>query len=121
ARAAAKLGPAFFGADGDRTYLMVVQNNAESRATGGFIGSYALIRAHDGKLDVGDILRTNTWNEAIAQQARVSYRAPADYTRRYGQYRPQFTLQNVNLSPDFPSVASVLETLAPQAGLPKID
>ena len=110
AAAAARLAPAIFGADGDRTYLLVVQNNAESRATGGFIGSYALITAHDGKLDVGDIIRTKTWNDTIAQQAQVTYRAPADYTRRYAQYRPQTTLQNVNLSPDFPSVAEVLMT-----------
>jgi UDP-N-acetylmuramyl pentapeptide phosphotransferase/UDP-N-acetylglucosamine-1-phosphate transferase len=121
AAAAARLAPAIFGADGDRNYLLVVQNNAESRATGGFIGSYALITAHDGKLTVGDIIRTKTWDDTIAQQAQVTYRAPVDYTRRYAQYRPQTTLQNVNLSPDFPSVAEVLETLAPQAGLPRVD
>jgi UDP-N-acetylmuramyl pentapeptide phosphotransferase/UDP-N-acetylglucosamine-1-phosphate transferase len=121
AAAAAKLAPAIFGAEGDRTYLLVVQNNAESRPTGGFIGSYALITAHDGKLDVGDLLRTSTWNQAIDRQAKVSYTAPADYTRRYGQYQPATTLQNVNLSPDFPTVAQVLMSLAPQAGLPKID
>ena len=121
AAAAAKLAPAIFGAEGDRTYLLVVQNNAESRATGGFIGSYALITAHAGKLHVGDLLRTSTWNEAIKQQATVSYTAPDDYKRRYGQYRPDTTLQNVNLSPDFPSVAGALMSLAPQAGQPKID
>src|SRR5262249_21523818 len=121
AAAAARLAPAIFGANGDRYYLLVVQNNAESRATGGFIGSYALITAHDGKLNVGDIIRTKTWDDTIAQRAQVPYRAPVDYTRRYAQYNPQTTLQNVNLSPDFPSVAQVLETLAPQAGLPQVD
>ena len=121
AAAAAKLAPAIFGAQGDRTYLLVVQNNAESRATGGFIGSYALITAHAGKLHVGDILRTNTWNEAIKKRPNVTYTAPADYKRRYGQYQPQSTLQNVNLSPDFPSVAQALMSLAPQAGQPKVD
>ncbi len=121
AAAASLLAPAIFGAEGDRTYLLVVQNNSESRATGGFIGSYALITAHDGNLDVGEITRTVKWNEAVAQHTDVKYQAPRDYTQRYGQYEPQSTLQNVNLSPDFPSVASVLETLAPQAGLPKLD
>lgn len=119
--AAAKLAPAIFGADGDRTYLLVVQNNAESRATGGFVGSYALITAHDGKLDVGDIIRTTTWNQAVRDQGPVSYDAPDDYKRRYGQYRPDTTLQNINLSPDFPSVGEALMSLAPQAGLPKVD
>ena len=50
AAAAAELAPAIFGGEGPRTYLLVVQNNAESRATGGFIGSYGLITAQDGKL-----------------------------------------------------------------------
>ena len=76
AAAAAKLAPAIFGAEGDRTYLLVVQNNAESRATGGFIGSYALITAHDGELDVGEMQRTRIWNEAIAENADVTYDAP---------------------------------------------
>jgi hypothetical protein len=121
AAAAAKLAPAIFGAEGDRTYLLVVQNNAESRATGGFIGSYALITAHDGKLHVGPIIRTNTWNNAIRANTNVQTGAPTDYTRRYGQYKPQTNLQNVNLSPDFATVGEVLMHLAPQAGLPKVD
>jgi UDP-N-acetylmuramyl pentapeptide phosphotransferase/UDP-N-acetylglucosamine-1-phosphate transferase len=119
--AAARLAPPIFGADGDRTYLLVTQNNAESRATGGFIGSYALITAHDGKLHVGPILRTNTWNAAVRAQPSLTYQAPEDYRRRYTQYRPDTTLQNINLSPDFPSVAEALMSLAPQAGLPKVD
>ena len=39
-----------------------MQNNAESRATGGFIGSYALMTAENGKIDVGDMVRTGNWN-----------------------------------------------------------
>jgi UDP-N-acetylmuramyl pentapeptide phosphotransferase/UDP-N-acetylglucosamine-1-phosphate transferase len=119
--AAARLAPAIFGADGDRTYLLVTQNNAESRATGGFIGSYALITAHNGKLHVGDIIRTNVWNTGVRSQEGVQTGAPVDYTRRYGQYLPQTNLQNVNLSPDFASVGQVLMNLAPSAGLPKVD
>jgi UDP-N-acetylmuramyl pentapeptide phosphotransferase/UDP-N-acetylglucosamine-1-phosphate transferase len=119
--AAAHLAPAIFGADGDRTYLLVTQNNSESRATGGFIGSYALITAHNGKLHVGDMIRTNTWNQAVRAATDLSYKAPDDFKRRYGQYRPDTTLQNINLSPDFPSVASALMSLAPQAGLPEVD
>jgi UDP-N-acetylmuramyl pentapeptide phosphotransferase/UDP-N-acetylglucosamine-1-phosphate transferase len=119
--AAARLAPAIFGADGERTYLLVTQNNAESRATGGFIGSYALITARDGKLDVGDIIRTNVWNQAVRAQEAVDLDAPLDYKRRYTQYRPDTTLQNINLSPDFPSVADALMSVAPQAGLPKVD
>ena len=119
AAVAARIAPAIFGGEGDRTYLLVVQNNAESRATGGFIGSYGLITAQDGKLhrrrpppdqDVGR-------HDRAAGAGHIS--GPGRLPRRYAQFRPQTTLQNVNLSPDFPSVAQVLTSLAPQAGLPR--
>lgn len=38
------------GAHGPRTYLFLFQNNHELRATGGFIGSYALLDVNAGKL-----------------------------------------------------------------------
>lgn len=38
------------GAHGPRTYLFLFQNNHELRATGGFIGSYALLDVNGGKL-----------------------------------------------------------------------
>src|SRR6478752_6272351 len=44
----ARLLPAMLGADGPRSYLLVAQNPAELRATGGLIGSVALIRADHG-------------------------------------------------------------------------
>jgi UDP-N-acetylmuramyl pentapeptide phosphotransferase/UDP-N-acetylglucosamine-1-phosphate transferase len=116
AAAAAKLAPALFGGDGNRTYLLVVQNNSESRATGGFIGEYGLITAVDGKLHVGDLSRLNVWNTALRALPDPTVAAPLDYLRRYAQYSPQTTLQNVNLSPDFPSVAQALMGLAAQGG-----
>ena len=39
-----------FGYLGPRKYLVVFQNNTELRATGGFIGSYALVELLDGKI-----------------------------------------------------------------------
>ena len=37
------------GGDGPRNYLLVFQNNAEIRATGGLPGSWAEVHAEDGK------------------------------------------------------------------------
>ena len=119
--AAAKLAPALFGADGERRYLLVVQNNAESRATGGFIGSYGIISALDGKLTVGRLLRTGSWNAVLRALPDPQLTAPDDYLQRYSQYQPATTLQNINLSPDFPSVAEALTSLAPQAGMGAVD
>ena len=38
----------FLGGNGPRKYLFLLQNNHEMRATGGFIGSYALLDVNDG-------------------------------------------------------------------------
>ena len=39
------------GGNGARKYLLLFQNNHELRATGGFIGSYALLNLHDGVVE----------------------------------------------------------------------
>ncbi|WP_421742088.1 DUF4012 domain-containing protein [Cellulomonas sp.] len=49
---AAELVPAMMGADGPRNYVVLVQNNAEQRATGGIPGSVLLLHAEDGAVAV---------------------------------------------------------------------
>lgn len=39
------------GSRGPRTYLLLFQNNHEMRATGGFIGSYGIVRVKDGLIE----------------------------------------------------------------------
>ncbi|MFA5985879.1 MAG: DUF4012 domain-containing protein [Parcubacteria group bacterium] len=38
------------GANGPRTYLLLFQNNNEMRATGGFIGSYGIVKINNGRI-----------------------------------------------------------------------
>ena len=47
---AARVGPAMLGEDAPRRYLVMFQNPAEARGTGGLAGAYAVIRADKGKL-----------------------------------------------------------------------
>jgi UDP-N-acetylmuramyl pentapeptide phosphotransferase/UDP-N-acetylglucosamine-1-phosphate transferase len=119
--AAARLAPALLGGEGVRHYLLVVQNNAESRATGGFVGNFGLMTAQDGKVSVGELQRTVGWNEALVRAGQPAGDAPPDYHVRYEQFGPARTLQNVNLSPDFPTVARFLMSLTPAAGLGPVD
>ncbi|OGH02899.1 MAG: hypothetical protein A2798_00525 [Candidatus Levybacteria bacterium RIFCSPHIGHO2_01_FULL_37_17] len=42
--------PEILGFKGERKYLILLQNNMELRATGGFIGSFAITRIKNGKL-----------------------------------------------------------------------
>lgn len=45
---------AFFGAEGDRLYVVAAQNSAEIRASGGFPGAVGTMRIHDGVLVLED-------------------------------------------------------------------
>ena len=45
--------PELLGAEGPRTYLLIVQNNAEIRSTGGLPGSMSLLHVRDGRVRLG--------------------------------------------------------------------
>lgn len=49
---ASRLMPSLLGRDEPRNYLLVLQNNAESRSSGGLPGSLSLVRAADGRVDI---------------------------------------------------------------------
>src|SRR5690606_5789255 len=42
--------PGIVGADGPRSYLVLVLNNAELRTAGGIVGAVAVVSADDGRL-----------------------------------------------------------------------
>jgi len=97
----AKLLPAMLGAGGAREYLLVAQNPAELRATGGLIGSVALIRADHGAISlVAQQAGTSIgpWTEPVAS-------IPEGPTGLYGPLIGRY-LQDVNFTPDFPLAAS---------------
>ena len=52
AEKAVSILPPMAGADGPKNYLLLFQNNAEIRATGGMPGSWALLHADDGKIEM---------------------------------------------------------------------
>jgi hypothetical protein len=43
--------PDIFGFSGEKTYLVLFQNNMELRPGGGFIGSYAILKVNNGKIE----------------------------------------------------------------------
>jgi UDP-N-acetylmuramyl pentapeptide phosphotransferase/UDP-N-acetylglucosamine-1-phosphate transferase len=104
----ARVTPAILGANGPRRYLVVVQNPAEARATGGIPASFGVLDARDGALELGDLRPVEELNGAA--QALRATAAPADseYLRRYGRFEPHLWWENIAMSPDFPTVASVM-------------
>ena len=107
--------PGLLGGDGPRRYLAVLVTPAELRGSGGFIGSWAELTAVDGKMR---LTRSGRIRELIdgARPGTRHITGPADYLRRYGRFQPADYLQDITLSPDFPSDASVLQQIYPQSG-----
>ncbi|MEV0003509.1 DUF4012 domain-containing protein [Micromonospora sp. NPDC050980] len=97
----ARLLPPLLGADGPRTFLIVSQNPAELRATGGMFGAYAVLRADGGRLRLagqGDASQLRHFDPPLKVDPE-SRRLWSDLPGRYPA--------DVNLSPDFPAAAGL--------------
>lgn len=99
ASSTAELLPSMLGADNPRNYLVLVQNSAESRATGGIAGALVIIKADDGQIVLGE-QSSATQLGAFQPPIAVDLQQTSLYTQRLGTH-----MQNVNLSPDFPTAA----------------
>jgi len=99
------------GARGERRLLVVLQNNAELRGTGGLVSVFAEATARNGKIEIGAFRDIDDVSETREVARRVE--APADYTDLYGTFLANTTLwKNANMSPDVPTVAQVMSRLA---------
>lgn len=88
--------PDLLGNKSAKTYLVLFQNDAELRATGGFITGYALFKVEKGKMQViraDDIYKLDGLK-------RKTYPAPAPIIK-YHKDVFNFELRDSNLSPDF--------------------
>ena len=120
ASTAVRLAPDLLGGVAPRHYFIAFTQPAESRGLGGFVGNFGELTATDGKLDLTRSGRIGELRSATDPATR-HISGPADYLARYGRFQPQDFLQDVTLSPDFPSVAKVFAELYPQAGGRAVD
>jgi hypothetical protein len=112
--------PGLLGADGPRRYLVLFENPAELRASGGVPGDYAEVTAVDGRLNLVKVGSTVTL-ESIGNPAGKHLIGPEDYLARYSQFEPEDYWANVPMSPDFPSVGEVAANLYPECGGAKVN
>ncbi|TFB67457.1 DUF4012 domain-containing protein [Cryobacterium sp. Hz9] len=74
---AVQLLPAMLGADGQRSYLLLFQNNPEVRATGGLPGAFAEISTENVKLFVrGRLLESCLTNRFLPCRKRPAASTP---------------------------------------------
>ncbi|MEV8000940.1 DUF4012 domain-containing protein [Pseudarthrobacter oxydans] len=99
------VAPAMLGAEQPRHYLLLIENNAESRATGGIPGALAVLSVDKGRLTLGP--------QSSASELGT-FTPPVDmdpeqqniYSARLGKF-----MQDANLTPDFPSAAGIAQAM----------
>ncbi|UKA58002.1 DUF4012 domain-containing protein [Arthrobacter sp. FW306-2-2C-D06B] len=98
---AASLAPAMLGSDKPRHYLLLVQNNAEARATGGIPGALVVLTTDKGKISLSaesSASELGVFDPPVSvdpEQERI-------YSDRIGIF-----MQDVNFTPDFPTSAAI--------------
>lgn len=105
----AALAPAALGDGQPISYLIVAQNPADLRPTGGFIGSWGVLTLKDGAVASFDYRAYNQWEDVNDPR-----RFWPEQTAPFQRYRAVccMAMQDANWFADFPTSALVLEQFA---------
>jgi hypothetical protein len=103
------------GSDGLRRYLVVFQNNTEARATGGFLGSYALVDFRDGKLVNMETPGGGTYDTEAGLRVRMIAPEPL------WLLNPLWHLWDANWWPDWPTSARKVAWFFEKSDGPTVD
>ncbi|WP_062530221.1 DUF4012 domain-containing protein [Demequina rhizosphaerae] len=98
----AELLPTMLGGDGERRYLVVVQNNAEPRTTGGISGAFLELTVDDGRMSLGEYraARDLVVADGVAPLTADEERIYTDLMAIYPQ--------DANFTPEYPRAAELL-------------
>ncbi len=99
----------------DSRYLLVFQNNAELRASGGFIGSYAQVDFHNGEIKNMEIPGGGSYDTEGGLKERVVSPDPLHLVN------PLWHFWDANWWPDWPTSAKKLEWFYEKSGGPTVD
>lgn len=92
--------------DADRTYLLIFQNNAEIRATGGIPGAYLLADVSRGKITLSE---QGSGAEFGFEETNV-IELTAEEKELYGERLSGYFL-DANFTPEFPRTAQIMQAL----------
>jgi uncharacterized protein DUF4012 len=113
---AVKVLPAMLGADGAQNYLLVFQNNAEIRATGGLPGAVSLVHADDGAVSMTRQVAASSFG--VTDKPVLPLTPPEQAI--YGDVMGTFFV-NANLQPDFPRASELWKARWEQVYSDKVD
>ncbi len=97
--------PDLAGVNGEKKYLILFQNDAELRPTGGFITAYAVFRIEKGKIHLDTSDDIYKLDDTLTRQV-----APPDPISRYLNVYG-WRMRDANFSPDFYSSMKTFEDL----------
>lgn len=100
------VAPALLGADGPRSYLVVAQDPADLRPTGGFLGSWGVLTVEKGQITSLNYEAYGLW-EDVRDNKRQWPLQPPPVQQYYGYCC--MDMQDANWYPDFPTTARALE------------
>jgi hypothetical protein len=101
------LAPTMLGGERKRTYLLMFQNNAEVRSTGGVPGAFAIITADKGKIT---ITKQGSATADIPQYENPLVKLTKSERDVYGQLMAK-DFRDTNFTPDFPRTAEIAKTM----------
>jgi hypothetical protein len=102
---AAAIAPNMLGVETPKNYLLMIQNNAESRASGGIPGALAVLTVDNGKLSLGAQSSASQLG-VVSPTLTVNAEQQNIFSSRMGKF-----IQDVNLTPDFPTAASMAQMM----------
>jgi hypothetical protein len=103
------------GAGEPKRYLLIFQNDAEIRPTGGFMGSFAEVKVRNGVIEKLDIPGGGTYD--LQGQLRAQLVAPAPLQL----LKARWEFQDANWFADFPTSARQMIQFFRDAGGPNVD
>lgn len=103
---AAKLIPPMLGADGERTYLVMFQNNAEVRATGGIPGAFALVTANNGRVALTEQMTAVELGRFDQPVLKLTSDETSLFTDKLAVFPADITF-----TPDFPRTAQLAQEM----------
>ncbi|GAB3600977.1 DUF4012 domain-containing protein [Microbacterium tumbae] len=101
---ASVLLPSMLGADGPRSYVVAMQNNAEVRSSGGIVGALALVTADHGKIRIARNASTQDF-APLTEPLELS-----ESTISLFDDQPGTHIQNITNIVEFPEAGQALAT-----------
>jgi len=104
--------PGILGAEGQRRYLVLFVQPAESREFGGFVGAYGILEVEQGRFELTESGSIDVDLGFGVQQAEFA--EMGRYPEAYMQARPNINPQNLTATADLPTIAAAARELVPQ-------